>query len=102
MCPHGSWQSERIPLGTSVCSGAVMDVDAVNAYAYADVNGNDAVGADAGDDVDAVVHKPLVVAFAQSVALGVFDADAAVADAVGNCSSCCRLLCWECTVTWAS
>lgn len=45
MCPRGSWQSERIPLGTSVCLGAVMDdVECVD--------GNDAYG---DDDDDAAV-----------------------------------------------
>lgn len=79
-------------MGTSVCSGDVMDADA-----YEDANSNDAAVAVVENYV---VHKPRAVEIALA-ADGDFDAAAAVGIAVGgNCWN--RLQCWECTVTWAS
>lgn len=99
MCHRGSWHSERIPLGTSVCSGDVMDADAY-AYAYVDVdvdvNANDAAVAVVENDA----HKPEAAELALAAVDGEFGAAAVGIVVEGSCWS--RLQCWECKVTWAS
>lgn len=89
MCPHGSWQLKRIPLGTTVYSDA--DDGTVNVIADANDNAAAAVVA-AADEIDDAVASV-------AVAVAALDAPNAVGD---NCLMCWCQLCWECRATWVS
>lgn len=91
MCPHGSWQLKRIPLGTTVYSDA--DDGTVNVIADANDNAAaDAAAVAAADEIDDAVASVAVAV----VALGALNA---VGD---NCLMCWCQLCWECRATWVS
>lgn len=76
MCPHGSWQLKRIPLGTTVYS----DADDGTVNVIADANDNVVAAAvAAADEIDDAVASVVVVAVAALNALN------AVGD---NCLMC--------------